>query len=85
MKGIVPSIGKDILELNPVSMINVFMTGSSPNGDFTPLPCRETFTGKKVIDDKNHNILILIVVFCSILFIFNIFKKNKDITISRLS
>ncbi len=46
MKGIVPTIGKNVLDLNPVSFLSIFMTGSSPNGDFQPLPCREGFTNK---------------------------------------
>lgn len=56
-KGLVPTIGKDILQLNPVSFMNIIMNGSSPTGDFSQLPCREEFRNgnRNKIKNKNKN------------------------------
>ena len=43
MDGLVPTIGKEVTELNPIALFNIAMSGSSSSGDFAPLPCREAF------------------------------------------
>ncbi len=84
LQGIAPTIGKDVLELNPVSFINIFMTGSSPTGDFTQLPCREGFTNGCQSDATNTNptskykvsqyiLILLLVIYITLLLI----KKIK--------
>jgi hypothetical protein len=66
-KGIGPTLGKEILELNPVSFINIFMTGKSPSGDFTQLPCKETFIGSQndtsIYCRSNTQLCCILVIF----------------------
>ena len=83
MNGMVPTIGKEVSELNPISFINIFMTGSSPSGDFSPLPCREGFLNKSETSNKNHllnkkchshinTLLILLMVIILMVLIYHI-------------
>ena len=62
IKGVVPTIGKDVLELNPISFMNIIMSGQSPSGDFTPLPCKEGFSINKKNKNNKNNIFIIIIV-----------------------
>lgn len=74
-KGILPSFGKNIVDLNPVSMMNIMMNGKSVSGTFTQLPCKETFINKT---KKNINLEIIILLLL-ILIIFTIIKSYNNL------
>lgn len=42
-KGLTPTVGKEVLGLNPIALFNIATTGTSSSDDFTQLPCREGF------------------------------------------
>ena len=46
-EGIIPTLTKEMMSLNPVSFMGILMSGASPFGDFQQLPCKEGF------DDMN--------------------------------
>lgn len=80
-KGIGPTLGKEFLEMNPVSFIDIFMTGKSPAGDFTQLPCNpEGFVGHRQVRAEHLEtskiqfigyILAVILTICVIGFVVN--------------
>lgn len=67
MKGLVTSISKDIVALNPMGLIGIFTDGKSSNKNMVPLPCREGFQNKREI--INWRLIIILFIFTCIVFI----------------
>lgn len=79
-KGLVPTIGKEIMELNPISFMSIIMSGQSPGEDFTPLPCKEGFTNftnfSNNIGFQQIKLLMFLLIIILLILILAVFYKR---------
>jgi hypothetical protein len=61
-EGIIPTLSKEMLSLNPVSFMNILMSGASPFGDFKQLPCREGFQNSDPSPIVQPSIVIFLIL-----------------------
>ena len=73
--GLIPSLEKDLIELNPMNMMSIFMNGNTSDNSFKQLECKETFNNYNnlPIDDSNLIIKIFIFIIVLILIIYMCF------------
>ncbi len=80
LDGLAPTVGKEVLELNPIEMYNIATTGTSSSGDFKQLPCREAFQGSqvkvmKLRSTSNLYVYLIIMVGLVLLLIFGLLSR----------
>ena len=72
-KGDLVSIAKELVELNPLSLVSILTSGNSPLGSYQELDCIEEFTDK--ITDNNTSygyvFLVIILILIVILIVIN--------------
>jgi len=71
MKGLVPTIGKEVMELNPLELYNIATTGTSSSGDFKQQKCMEGFETyrRNARVNKVGNVYVYLIVIIGLVFL----------------